>query len=382
MAGRRLPSFLFDYAERGHADGASVQRNISAFDRYQMVPRALVKGVPPDTGRTLFGRPYDLPFGISAVGGLGIFRPGAETFFAEVAREANIPFMLSGVSTESIETVARIAPEHVWYQLYPSRDAAVTEGMIGQARDAGCQALVVSVDYPIQNQSEVPQRSGVTPIGGINWAKFPSIFRDLVTHPGWLYSFVASGGMPKMESWEPYAPPGSGPRDIAKFFASVWPPNLVWEDMERIREIWPGKLVIKGLMGAADVAKAYDIGADAVSLSNHGGNKLNIVPATVDCLAPARAAIAGDSTLFLDGGIRRGSDVVKALALGADFCFLGRAFLYGVSAGGRDGVQRVVEILRNEVSYTLAMLGCPDVDAVDSSLLFTPPGVRGPDAQS
>ncbi len=369
MAGRRLPSFLFDYVENGHADGAGVKRNRVAFDKYEMISRTLVKVVPPDTRRTVFGREYDLPFGISAVGGLGIFRPGADRFLAEVAREFNMPFMLSGVSTESIDTIARIAPEHVWFQLYPSRDADLTERIIGQARDAGCNVLVVSVDYPIQNVSEVPQRSGVTPIGGINWAKLPSIFGDLVAHPGWLYTFLASGGMPKMESWMPYAPPGSSAKEIAKYFASVWPPNLVWRDIERIREFWTGKLVIKGLMDPEDIAKAYEVGADAVSLSNHGGNKLNIVPATVDCLAAARAVAPEGATLFLDGGIRRGSDIVKARALGADFCFLGRAFLYGVSAGGRDGARRTAEIVRNELSYTMAMLGCADMNAVDPERL-------------
>ncbi|MEK9967236.1 MAG: alpha-hydroxy acid oxidase [Rhodospirillaceae bacterium] len=372
MAGRRLPAFLFQYAERGHADGGSVDRNRFAFDKYEMVSRALVKVVPPDMRRTVFDREYDLPFGISAVGGLGIFRPGADRFLAEVAREFNIPFMLSGVSTESIDTISRIAPEHVWFQLYPSRDNSLTERIIGQARDAGCDVLVVSVDYPVQNVSEVPQRSGVTPIGGINWAKLPPIFGDLALHPAWFATFLASGGMPRMESWAPYAPPGSSAKQVARYFASVWPPNLVWTDIERIRTLWPGKLVLKGLMDPADIAKAYEIGADAVSLSNHGGNKLNIVPATVDLLEPVRAAIPGDANLFVDGGMRRGSDIVKATALGADFCFLGRAFLYGVAAGGHAGAVRAAEILRDELAYTLAMLGCPDMDAVGADRLFDP----------
>jgi (S)-mandelate dehydrogenase len=290
MAGRRLPSFLFDYVENSHADGAGVRRNRTAFDKYEMVSRALMKVLPPDTRRTVFGRQYDLPFGISAVGGLGIFRPGADRFLAEVAREFNIPFMLSGVSTESIETIARIAPEHVWFQLYATRDADLTARIVGQARDAGCEVLVVSVDYPIQNQSEVPQRSGVTPIGGIDWAKLPSIFGDLVAHPRWLCAYLASGGMPKMGSWVTYAPPGSTAKQVVKYFAGVWPPNLEWHDLARIREMWKDKLVVKGLMDPEDIAMAYAVGADAVSLSNHGGNKLNIVPVTVDCLAPARAA--------------------------------------------------------------------------------------------
>lgn len=372
MAGKRLPSFLFDYIEYGHADGAGVKRNVAAFDKYQMLTRALVKSVPPITERTILGKHYALPFGVSAVGGLAMFRPGAEGMLAEVARDFNMPFMLSGVSVQSIETVARIAPEQVWFQLYASRDDALNDRIIKRARDAGVDVLVVSVDYPIQNQSEVPPRSGVTPVGGINWRKIPAIFADLATHPHWFYGFLASGGMPKMESWEPYAPAGSSAKDVAKFYASVWPPNLEWSDIERIRAIWPGKLVIKGLLNPADIARAYELGADAVSLSNHGGNKLNILPATVDVLPAARKAVPPDGTLFVDGGMRRGSDIVKALALGADFCFLGRAFLYGVAAGGRDGAERAAELLRDDLQYTMSMLGCRDVEAVNDSLLFKP----------
>ncbi|MEK9662288.1 MAG: alpha-hydroxy acid oxidase, partial [Alphaproteobacteria bacterium] len=262
------------------------------------------------------------------VGGLGMFHPEAEALVAAVAREFNIPFMLSGMSTQSIDTIARVAPEHAWCQIYAARDFALTEQMIARARNAGVEVLVVSVDYPVPAQSDIPGRTGVSLIGGIDWRKAPSILADVLRHPGWTARFLASGGVPDLESWKPYAPAGSDAAAICRFIATAWPRNLVWTDIERLRELWHGKLVIKGLLHPDDVAEAYRRGADAATVSNHGGNRLDILRASIDCLAEARDAAPDGATLFLDGGIRRGSDVLKALALGADFCFLGRAFIY------------------------------------------------------
>jgi L-lactate dehydrogenase (cytochrome)/(S)-mandelate dehydrogenase len=377
QARRRLPSFLFDYVERGNGNGAGVVRNVGAFEKYQMVARGLTQVVPTDVGRTIFGRRYDLPFGMSAIGGMGIFRPEAEALLAAVARDCNIPFMLSGMSTRTIEDIARIAPEHVWCQIYAAKDFALTEQMMERARNAGVEVLVVSVDYPVPNQSEIPQRTGVSLVGGIDWRKGPAIVGDLLRHPRWTSAFLASGGVPALESWRAYAPPGSGVADIPRFIATAWPPNLLWSDIERIRARWPGKLVIKGLLHPPDVAEAYRRGADAVTVSNHGGNRLDILPASIDCLTAARDAVPAGAPLLFDGGLRRGSDVLKAVALGADFCFLGRAFLYAVSAGGRDGAARAVAILRNELTYAQAMLGCADLASVGRELLFAPVAAAG-----
>jgi L-lactate dehydrogenase (cytochrome)/(S)-mandelate dehydrogenase len=372
LAGKRLPSFLFQYVERGAGNGMGVVRNAGGFDKYTMVSRNLKKVVPPDTSQTIFGHRYDLPFGISAVGAMGMFRPSADEHLAETARKFNIPFMLSGMSTKSIEVIARIAPDHVWYQLYAAKDFSLTERMIAQARNAGVNVLVVSVDYPVPNQSEIPPRAGVSLSGGINWQKGPSIVADVLRHPGWLLAFLANGGVPELESWKPYAPSGSTAAGISKFIGSAWPPNLLWTDIKQIRSLWPGKLVIKGLLHPPDIAQAYEAGADAVTVSNHGGNKLDFLPASVDCLIDARCAAPESAPLFLDGGIRRGSDIVKAIALGADFCFLGRAFLYGVSAGGQAGAERAVTILQNELSYAQAMLGCADLQSVEREMIFAP----------
>lgn len=248
---------------------------------------------------------------------------------------------------------------------------------MAQARNAGVEVLAVAVNYPVANRSEVPLRTGVSLRGGIDWRKWPGIFTNLLSHQDWLCRFLANGGMPAAESWQPYAPPGSSPTDILRFFATVWPPTLVWSDMESIRAHWRGKLVIKGLLRPRRRGDGLPAGADAVVVSNHGGNRLDFMPASIDSLCEVRQAVPEARPLLFGGGIRRGSDILKAIALGVDFCFAGRAFLYGVSAGGKAGAARAAGLLRDELANAQAMLGCADLDAVRRDMIFTPPPEPG-----
>ena len=361
LALRRLPRFVGDYLEGGAGDGGGIRRNIDAFRRYLLLPRALADVTPVDTRVELFGKTYSSLFGISAVGIAGIYRPHADELLAEVARDANIPFILSGASHAAIEKIARIAPDHTWYQLYGAHVPEVTENMLARARDAGIKVLVYTVDYPLAPRSEVVGRTGVSMATGPTLRTFPRLFLDALLHPSWTADYLRGGGLPKLESWTAHAPTGSNAKQVAAYYALNWNNPQTWRDLDRIRGLWKGPMVVKGLVNADDALRAVQAGADAVTISNHGGNKLDCMQGALDSLAQVRAGAGGDIRLFFDGGIRRGSDLVVAKALGADFCFTGRATIYGVAAGGLRGAKRAIDILQSDLTYTMAMTGCRTV---------------------
>ncbi len=361
LALRRLPRFVGDYLEGGAGDGGGIRRNIDAFRRYLLLPRALADVTPVDTRVELFGKTYSSLFGISAVGIAGIYRRHADELLAEVARDANIPFILSGASHAAIEKIARIAPDHTWYQLYGAHVPEVTENMLARARDAGIKVLVYTVDYPLAPRSEVVGRTGVSMATGPTLRTFPRLFLDALLHPSWTADYLRGGGLPKLESWTAHAPTGSNAKQVAAYYALNWNNPQTWRDLDRIRGLWKGPMVVKGLVNADDALRAVQAGADAVTISNHGGNKLDCMQGALDSLAQVRAGAGGDIRLFFDGGIRRGSDLVVAKALGADFCFTGRATIYGVAAGGLRGAKRAIDILQSDLTYTMAMTGCRTV---------------------
>ncbi len=360
LALRYLPDFLGQYVERGAGDGGGVRSSVEAFDNYQFVPRSLVEVTPVSTQKTIFGRSYALPYGISAIGSLGLFRRNADEALADAARQANIPFMLSGCSMAPIERIMSIAPEHTWCQLYASTEWSITLDMIRRAREAGVQVLVLTVDFPIANRSEVGSRSPISPASGPDWRRWREILYDLGRHPKWTLDVLRHGGLPMMESWAPYAPEGSDAAAVTRFYNAHWPGNLNWNDIARVRDLWPGQMVVKGLIHPSDVLMAAERSVDAVAVSTHGGNRLDCLVPSLQMLGEVRSAVGSRVSLFLDGGIRHGTDLLKALALGADFCFIGRAALYGVVAGGPAGARRSIRILASELAYAQAMIGCPD----------------------
>jgi (S)-mandelate dehydrogenase len=373
LARRRLPDFLFGPMDAGAGEGAGSARNIRRLREHLLLPRALVDVSGRSQAMTIFGREYTSPFGISAVGYAGNFRRGADLLLAESARAANVPFMLSGAGTSSIESVSRIAPDHVWYQLYGAKDRSLTGHMIGRARACGVTVLVVTVDYPVAPRVEKMMRTGVRPPAGVPLRSLLYVAWELLKHPGWAFEFLAQGGPAKLESWACYSPDGAGASRIARNYSAQVPSNQTWSDIEKIRSLWAGKLVIKGLLHPDDARRAVDLGADAITVSNHGSVKLDCMPATIDVLPAIAKALKGRIPIFFDGGIRCGADILVALCLGAQMGFVGRASLYGVSAAGRAGADHALGILRDEISQTLAMIGCPNVTALGPEFLFTPP---------
>jgi L-lactate dehydrogenase (cytochrome)/(S)-mandelate dehydrogenase len=278
--------------------------------------------------------------------------------FADLAREADIPFILSGNANASIETIAPRAPEHVWYQVYGAKDPDLTDDLIRRARDAGAAALVFTIDYPVPPRSEVSVRTGASLTIGPRPGALPHLMLDALRHPAWAIEFLRDGGLPTLGSWSTYAPAGSSAGTVARYFSTHWHGVQTWRDLDRIRRLWPGPLVVKGILRGDDARAALGAGADAVTVSNHGGNRLDILPATLDALAEVRQAVGPSAKVFFDGGIRRGTDILIAYALGADFCFLGRAMLYGVTAAGAAGAALAVSLLQEELAHALAMSGC------------------------
>jgi len=364
MARRRLPKVAFDFLEGGVEDELGLSRNESALARFCLMPRYLVDVAQRDQSAKLFDRVYASPFGISPTGAAGLFRPGADLMLAESAA-ANIPFIMSGASTGSIEAAARLAPTHTWYQLYVARDPKISEDLIRRARDAGLGTLVLTVDVPVASKRERNIRNGFGRPLKMSWP----IMLEALTHPGWMAGYLRHG-TPLMENWAEYAPPGSNADQVADFVSSQMPSVATWADLEKFRKLWPRHLVVKGILDKNDAIRAADLGVDGIIVSNHGGRQLDRAPASIEVLPLIRAAVGDRVTLMLDSGVRRGADILIALALGARFVFVGRATLYGAAAAGIPGVRKAISILRREIDLTMGQIGCPSLDQLDTTFVY------------
>lgn len=371
LARRKAPAFAFMPMEVGGEDGSGPVRNVEAFDHYLLRARALVDTSVTDQSVTLFGKKYASPFGISAVGFAGNMRLRADFMFAEAAAATNVPFLLSGVSSGSIEEVASIAPDNVWQQLYMTREQQVSDDLVRRGRDAGIKVLVITVDTPRAFYNHWAIRAGLLPPFDIPLRSWPYVLAQAATHPAWTWEFLLNRGFPKLGSFAPYAPPNATAREVLLRAAQLFPSAQSWSEIERLRKLWPGTLVLKGLVHPEDIARAIEVGADAVTVSNHGGNKHNRMEASIDVLPTMVDCAADRLPVLFDGGIRRGADVLVSLALGARFAMVGRAAIYGMLAAGTRGVVRAIRILQDEIERTQAMIGCPYAAAITRDFITT-----------
>jgi (S)-mandelate dehydrogenase len=368
MCQRRLPRIAFDYIEGGVEDERGMGTNEAGFLRYRLVPRYLVDVGKRDLSTTLFGQTYSLPFGFGPTGTMGLFRRGSELMLAQAARDANVPYVMSGASNASIEAAARIAPDNLWYQLYAATNPAICEDLLRRARDAGVKVLMVTVDVPVRTRRERNIRNGFN----FRHRLKPSIVAEALLHPAWVIEYLRHGGAPILDNWVAYAPQGANAIDVAEFFNSQVPASSqTWRELETYRKLWPGTLVVKGIMRPDDAEQAVALGADGILVSNHGGRQLDRAPAPVDVFPAIDAAVGDRATLMLDSGIRRASDIITALCVGAKYTFLGRAGLYGVSAGGLAGAKKVIEILRSELDLNMGQMGCPTIADLGPDSLWT-----------
>ena len=365
MAHRRLPGFVTEYLEAGGEDEAALARNIAALAEWRFLHRSLVDVSHRDVSTVLFGRKTEIPLVVAPTGFNGLFWPHADLRLAEAAAAAGVPFAQSTMSNDLMSRVARVPGLRYWWQLYVFGPAEIRNTLISRARDNGCEALIVTVDAQIYGNREWHKRTMAGPTS-LGWnAKF-----DALMHPRWLTAGILTHGLPSFENVVEFVPKDKRSLfDSAHWIRSQMDRALNWDTIARIRESWPRKLIIKGLLTVDDCVRAAEIGADAVAISNHGGRQLDWAVAPLDLLPAVRRAVGDRLTILVDGGMRRGTDVIKALALGADAVLAGRAILYGVAAAGRDGAKKALDIIREEIDRDLGLLGVPSFSALNSRLL-------------
>lgn len=358
MAHRRLPRFALEYLEGGAEEEATLARNAAALAQWHFRHRSLIDVSRRDLSTRLFGNRSALPFAIAPTGLNELFWPHADLRLAKAAAEAGIPFAQSTMSNDRMERIAQLPGLRHWWQLYVFGPPEISDALIDRARRVGCEALIVTVDAQFFGNREWSRRTMSDP-KSLSWASK----LDALRHPRWFATGLLTHGMPNFANVIDFVP-----KNRRRFFDSAFwireqmDHGLSWRTIARIRERWHGPLIIKGLLDVADVARAADEGADAVVISNHGGRQLDWAVAPLDLLPAAREAVGDRIALIVDGGFRRGTDILKALALGADLVLIGRAALYGVAAGGKAGVVRALEILREELDRDMGLLAAPSLN--------------------
>ena len=365
IARSKLPRSVFAYIDGGAQDEQSLRDNESDLARIRFAPRVLVDVSERRQAISLLGQQFASPMIFGPTGMAGLLWPAGDLCIARATAAQGVGFCQSTTSNASIEQIANEGrPDH-WFQLYVQKDRGLTQSLIDRARDAGCPVMVLTVDLPVPGARERDARTGFTipPRIGMD-----NIF-DYASKLGWLWR-LAHGprfGFGNLDS--PNAPPRAL-TTLAEQVGKSFDASVSWKDLDWFRAQWQGKLIIKGILRADDAVRAAAHGADAVIVSNHGGRQLDGAPSGIAALPAIAEALQGKIPVLMDGGIRRGSDVVKAMALGASACIVGRVGLYGLAAGGQAGVEKAITLLQKEIDLTLALLGVPDISRLDSSALF------------
>jgi L-lactate dehydrogenase (cytochrome) len=360
-AARRLPAPMFHYIDGGADDEWTMTRNSSAFDDYQLLPEVLRDVSAIDLSSGIFGKRCDLPFFLAPTGMSRLFHHGKELAVARAAEKFGTFYSLSTLGTTSLEDIARAIATPKMFQIYILKDRGLTLEFVERCKAAGYDALCLTVDMAMAGNRERDLRTGMVmpPKFGLGslWS--------FVTHPYWAMNFALDPDFKLANVAHRVDALGGGAMGLIDYVNSQFDRTVTWDDVEWLRAHWDGPLVIKGVMSPRDAQRAVAVGADALMISNHGGRQLDGAPAPIDMLRPFRDTIGDAAQLVVDGGIRRGKDVVKALAMGADACSFGKAYLYGLAAGGQDGVERALELLKSEVIRTMTLLGCSAIGDID-----------------
>ena len=367
MAKKRLPKWLFEFVDRGTEDEVALRNNRAAFERIKLKTQVLVDVSKRDQGTTLFGKRHDMPIGIAPTGAAGMLSYKGELSLARAAKAANIPFTLATGSTTSMEDVAKQVGGTLWFQLYMWSDVRLSHMLVERAKNAGFEALVVTVDGPVNTNREYNTRNGFT----VPFRYNSKNTLDVLKHPGWMLGvlgrYLLTTGMPRRENY---------PTELKERYTQVSAAerktrndSLSWDDLQVLRDMWPGKLIVKGILTPQDAERAIAKGADGIVVSNHGGRNFDSSMAPIAVLPSIVDAVGHRTTVIVDSGFRRGSDVVKALALGAKLVLVGRSTLWGATVAEDVGVARAIQFYREEISRTMAYLGCRNVSDLNRNLI-------------
>ena len=368
-ARRRLPKCIFEFVDRGTEDEVSLAENQAAFRRLKLRTKFMVDLTGRDMSIELFGKRCAMPFMIGPTGAAGLCWHLGEIALAKAAAKADVPFTLTMTSLTSLDRVAKEAGGRLWYQVYMWAETHLTYEMVAHARDLGVEALIITIDTAAGRNREYNHRNGFTDPFHIN----RRVVTDMMLHPRWLMGtlapYVMTTGMPKHENYpEKYryisgARPGQEPQRHEA---------MTWRDVAELRRVWPRTLIVKGVLSPEEAELAVQSGADGIVVSNHGGRAMDSAISTIDALPDIVDTVGSRTTVLFDGGIRRGSDIIKALALGAKAALIGRATLYGVSVAGQEGAEKALEILRSEVEKNMAYLGCRFVRELGRDIFASP----------
>jgi L-lactate dehydrogenase (cytochrome) len=369
LAKRRTPRAVFDYLDGGAEGEVTLRESCRVYEDVTFRPRHAVANAECNLSTRVLGFDLALPFLLAPVGYSRLMHPAGEVSAARAAGHAGTAYILSTISAHRLEDVKVASSGPVFYQLYLLGGRAAAEAAIERARRAGFSALVVTIDTAVAGIRERDYRNGMRElITGSVFEKLPFL-PQILARPGWLTRFLLDGGLPALPN---VVLPGEGPMPLIDVAAALAASTLTWNDLTWIRKVWPGPIMIKGVLTGEDARRAVDEGAAAISVSNHGGRQLDCVLSSLRALPEIVKAVSGQTEILMDGGIRRGSDIVKALCLGARAVLCGRAYAYGLAAAGEAGVNRAIEILRADLERTLRLLGCASVAELNRSYINVP----------
>ena len=369
IARDRVPKSVFDYLDGGAEAEVTLRENCRVFDDVSFRPRQAVVEPTCDLRTRVLGLELGVPFLLAPVGYSRLMHPLGEIAAARCAGRFGTAFTLSTISGHKLEDVKAATTGPAFYQLYLMGGRAAAEASIERAKQAGYSVLVVTVDTPVSGIRERDYRNGMKELVSGNFFQKIPYLPQILSRPGWLAGFLMDGGLPTLPN---VVVPGKGPMPLLDVATALAESAVTWADFQWIREIWRGPIMAKGVLSGDDARKSIDHGAMAISVSNHGGRQLDGVPASLRALPEVVKAVNGQAEILMDGGIRRGSDIVKALCLGARAVLCGRGYAYGLAAAGEAGVMRALEILRTDLERTLRLLGCPSVAALDRTYVDLP----------